>query len=298
MLLQFLCLVALSLAAAVKTGQTVEHHGDIIESPSLPGFNVRRVEAISPMPLARVVQNHMVIKRISNDRPLRRRPSASWITNRRRGAPTGVGNVTSVDRYDSQYATEVLLNGRLVQLVLDTGSADTWVRGPNFQCLNDPNGTQPTCNLGAAYAGDFPDGPIQNQHFAVNYGDGESIAGLLGVMNVSIGGIYISGQEIALASQGRWYGNNVSSGVLGMAYPSLTSAYWGTNLSDTAPYLETKYSPVVNSMIDSGIIQPYWCLAIDRNSSQGVFSLGGMPPVDLSSSYAVITPLLIVSSSL
>lgn len=98
-----------------------------------------------------------------------------------------------------------------------------------------------------------------------------------------------------MASQGTWYGNNVTSGVMGMAYPALTSAYMTDNLTDNSDALAMPYSPLFTSMVTAGLIQPYWEIAIDRNSTRGTFALGGDTPVNINGSHYAESDMLIVS---
>lgn len=210
----------------------------------------------------------------------------------------GFGNVSVVDRKANQYSIDVLLNGSPMKLLLDSGSSDTWIRGANFTCSN-PNVTGPSCGLGPAYPElDFPGGHITGQHFYISPNDNETVAGLLGFMDVEVAGITVHGQEIGLASAGTWNGDNVTSGVLGLAYPSLTSAYYGDDLSDNSLEDMTLYSPVFTSMMMGDQVESYWCLSLDRNSTSGTVSFGEMPPVNVSFANTAQTHLIIVSTSL
>jgi hypothetical protein len=275
---------------------------DLVSSLSAPGFTFRRAKPFKTLPQFRNdVQNGGETYFEATRLPLResgsgRRSAAALIYGMQLDDSSDVyGNVSAVDHYATQYSVTVLLNGAPMSLIIDTASSDTWVKGMNFTCSNPSNDT--ACDLGPAYPeNDFPDGHIQNQHFGIQYGDGENIAGQLGYMDVEIAGVTVKSQEIGLAAQGAYSGHNVTSGVLGMAYPALTSAYFSDNLTDNDPSLETQYSPLITSLISQGIIQPVWAIAISRNSTKGMFGLGAMPPVNLNTSHYATTDMIIVSS--
>ncbi|KAI0182157.1 acid protease [Hypoxylon sp. FL1284] len=294
-LIGLLGLAALSSAApALPHLSTHANHHSAVHSLSLPGFQFRRVEPLVSISSSKKVQNHLCLRRLSTGKP--RRSAAAVFGQVQRDNDGGrYENVTAVNHYAVEYAVSAIFNGIPMTIVVDSGSADTWIRGFNFTCRNGLNQTIPSeaCGLGPPFTGDFVGGPLEDEHFTIAYGDGENIQGRVGYMDVEFAGIMVAGQEIALASQGTWLGNGVSSGVLGLAYPSLTSAYMGDDLDADAQYLSVPYSPLFTSMVSDGLIEPYWTLAMARNSSLGSISLGGMPPVNLSHSNYDSTPILI-----
>ncbi|KAI0137484.1 aspartic-type endopeptidase-like protein [Xylariales sp. AK1849] len=267
---------------------------EVVHSLSAPNVSFRSPRVFSTKSPTRRVQNHMEMTMVPNHRMGGRPSAASLLASLQLdGGQHGFGNISVVDRFATQYAVDILLNGAPMRLVIDTGSSDTWVKGLNFSCSSPGNDTT-ACSLGPAYPDlDFPGGHLKDQHFYILYGDNETIAGQLGLLDVKLGGITVHDQEIGLASQGQWTGDNVTSGVLGMAYPALTSAYWSDSLAENDPVLATTYSPLFTSMINDGLVEPYWTLAISRNSSKGTFALGGLPPINLNSSHVSTTYMII-----
>ncbi|KAI1472086.1 acid protease [Daldinia caldariorum] len=246
--------------------------GDLIHSLSLPGFRFRRVKPLTSIPVERKVQNYIDLRRVPHDVRKPRRSAAALFGQIQRGSGgTGYENVTAINHYAAEYAVQASLNGRQMELVIDSGSADTWVVGSNFSCKGIFNETlsDDFCSLGPAFSGNFTGGPLPNLHFAIKYGDGEGVQGLMGQVDVEFAGVTVFDQEIAIASQGTWRGNNVTSGILGLAYPSLTNAYWGDDIYDTTPLLCVPYSPLFTSMVSDGLVEPYWAIALARNSSLG-----------------------------
>lgn len=299
-------LFAFVLWLGVCVGRPFLEHVPSLSLPSVQFYKALPFETVpvvkhgekAPLPA------HATLKRILNTSARGSRPSAASVlraianTGRVDTFPAvGFGNVSVVDHTATEFYVEITLNGKNASLVLDTSHADTWIRSANFTCLNAQNDTRSSsCDWGPAPSVDFNHGPIRKQHLATRYEDGQSVSGRLGFMNVSLGGLEVPDQEMAIATEGIWHGNNVTSGVLGMAFPALTSAYSGDNFNNTNQADEVLYSPFFTSLIQEGHVQPYWTLAINRNRSDGAFGLGEMPPsIDLNGSHTATTDLLIVS---
>ncbi|KAL4739958.1 aspartic peptidase domain-containing protein [Aspergillus similis] len=91
-------------------------------------------------------------------------------------------------------------------------------------------------------------------------------------------------------------GDGVNSGLLGLGYPSLTSAH-PSNVTDNTTYWFNRlpYKPILYEMYDQGLIrEPYFAHVLARsalNESGPVFggylSLGELPPVAHSDSWAI-----------
>lgn len=82
---------------------------------------------------------------------------------------------------------------------------------------------------------------IEDENFNVSYADGEYLPGDLGYEEITIAGIKIARQEVALTFLAGWNGGGISSGLLGLALPSFTEAFSGTNAS--ADEIATFQSP-------------------------------------------------------
>ncbi|KAI1506438.1 aspartic peptidase domain-containing protein [Biscogniauxia marginata] len=292
-----LSLAAICLASPLTPLVPPAGHGDVVHSLSLPGVQFRRVKPTLSTPIEKKVQNHLKITRVPHQANVQRHRSATsrFAQIQRDHGGYGYENVTAVNAYAAEYAVELTLNGLPATVIIDSASADTWTKGTNFTCLGNTNETraEDSCLFGPSYQGNFTGNPIPNQHFVIKYGDGEILQGRLGLMDVELANITVTGQEVGIASQGTWHGNNVTSGVLGLAYPSLTNAFWGDDFEDNSQFNSVPYSPLFTSMISEGLIEPYWAIALDRNSSTGLVSIGGLPPVDLSASHEAFTPILI-----
>lgn len=209
---------------------------------------------------------------------------------------TGYQNITSSTAYGTQYAVDVLFADQPLKLLLDTGSSDTWIVQSGYSCVDfaEEPVDQASCGFGPAYEGGFQYGAIPDQHIYIQYGDGEVIYGPVGFSDITLGNITVKKQEAGLANQTYWFGNNVTSGVLGLAYPSITNAYLGTG--EEHNWLDAEsYSPVFSSMVNQGLVAPFFSIAINRNSSGGLIAWGGIPPVKgLDYSTAVSMDIVIV----
>ena len=107
----------------------------------------------------------------------------------------------------------------------------------------------------------------------------------MGLQDVVIAGVTAQNTQVGVINSAFWLGDNVTSGLLGLAFPVLTKAFRGDE--------RLEYDPVVTTMIKQGAIAPVFSLALDRNGDGGFLALGGIPPGNFSSEFAS-TPILIV----
>lgn len=142
------------------------------------------------------------------------------------------------------------------------------------------------CQFGPVFNGTFGEDAIPDQNFNISYMDGEFLTGVMGYETVTLAGITVDKQEVALVNYTYWRGDNITSGLLGLAYPVLTSAFAGNDPTVDSHDTEVEYSPIITTMIDEGLIPPVFSLALVRNSSDGYLALGGLPPVDYTEPFA------------
>jgi hypothetical protein len=96
-----------------------------------------------------------------------------------------------------EYLTDITVGDATFQVVLDTGSSDTWLIQKNFQCV-DSNGkkqSESACAFGPAFNGSID--VIPNENFNITYGDGEFITGNMGYADVTIAGLTVKKQEVS-----------------------------------------------------------------------------------------------------
>lgn len=201
-------------------------------------------------------------------------------THQRVAGGFGYENISSTSAYGTQYAVEASFNGHRMSLIVDTGSSDTWAVPQSFRCI-DYSGQllpQATCGFGATYPETFQYGATDPEtHMFIQYGDGEIVTGPMGFTDITVGNITVKKQQMCLANTTYWYGNNYTSGLMGLAFPSLTNAYLGDG-TDHERANSVQYSPLFTSMVNQGLIDPVFSIAIDRNASTGMLAFGGIAP--------------------
>lgn len=126
------------------------------------------------------------------------------------------------------------------------------------------------------------------------YADLEFMTGVMGYETVTVAGVTVEKQEVALVNYTYWFGDSVTSGLMGLAYSRLTSAFVGTNSSVNDEDKQVPYDPIMTTMVKRGLIEPMFSLVLDRDSEHGYLALGGLPPVNHTGTFAT-TPILMVS---
>ncbi|KAI7779086.1 hypothetical protein LA080_001340 [Diaporthe eres] len=190
---------------------------------------------------------------------------------------------------------EIAWNGIPVNVINDTGSSDSWLVQDGFTCVDQENRNQPNtnCSFGPPFQGAFDGGAITNQHFNLMYADLELMTGIMGYETVTVAGITVEKQEVALVNYTYWFGDSVTSGLMGLAYSRLTSAFASTNSSVNDNDKQVPYDPIMTTMIKRDLIEPMFSLVLDRDSDNGSLALGGLPPVNHTGTIAT-TPILMI----
>ncbi|WYZ37623.1 hypothetical protein EsH8_II_001129 [Colletotrichum jinshuiense] len=198
------------------------------------------------------------------------------------GISSNYQNITALSPYGTQYAVEVIWDGKPINMLFDTGSSDTWAAGSNFTCTN-MMGTavysQEACGFGPDKIDGFRYGAIEDIHFSLGYGSGEKVSGPMGYSDIEVAGITVRQQQVGLANLTYWHGNNFTNGILGLAYPSITSAFTG-DVDENRPAFQVPYSPFFTSMVQQGLSADSFSVSLVRNSS-GVIAWGGRTGVSV-----------------
>ena len=136
-------------------------------------------------------------------------------------------------------------------------SSDTWVPQKGFDCLTLEGvpTTEDTCafdtsGFDPSESSTFK--PYPDTNFNITYGSGEFLTGNVGFDTVQIGGLAVKGQEIGLVTKAAWNGHGVSSGLMGLASPNLTSVFAGIDpVEDKAqlPYNSFFYTAVQQKLV-------------------------------------------------
>ncbi|KAL2041784.1 hypothetical protein N7G274_005568 [Stereocaulon virgatum] len=188
--------------------------------------------------------------------------SAGYVQSLRKGTQVngvyGNSKVTSVES-GLVFVTEIEVGGEAFTAVVDTGSSDTWLVETGFTCAK---GDQSFCQFGDTYNKTNTFQPIANENFAISYSDGELLTGSFGKEKVTVAGITVNDQQIAVVTRANWNGDGYSSGVLGLGFPANTKAYSGVNPGANSQNSRVGYNPFFTSAYTEGNVPPLFSLAL------------------------------------
>lgn len=209
------------------------------------------------------------------------------------------GTSTSINAAESGagYAIDIDFGAETFSVIFDTGSSDLWLAQEGLRCVDYYGHEEEIseCAFGSLYSGEIDE--IAEENFNITYGDGEFLTGNLGYQTVCVGGLAVERQEVALVDLAYWNGDNESSGLMGFAYPALTSAYEGTDpTQDNVNTTDLSYTNWVFTAIEQGLMAPVFSVAISRgidSGPSGQLALGGLPDVAHEDDWAS-TPLQIL----
>ncbi|KAJ5195350.1 uncharacterized protein N7498_008788 [Penicillium cinerascens] len=287
-----LSLLALTADAAPHTGSSVSHlarhtlqNRDVdlkVTTWKPTAFTQPRTPAKSPhvMSLKKLATNH------ANTR------SAAYLKGLT-GRWLGYGEDQLISLIEGQeYATSIMFGTQSFDVIVDTGSSDTWVVKEGFECINLATGkktTEAECKFGSTYSVDWGFEKIPGEFFNITYGDGEYLHGYMGTEIITLANVMVE-TEVAVVTGAAWEGDGTTSGLTGLAFPALTSAY--SSKTDK----QKEYNPIFTTMYEEGLVEPYFSLAILRDTSgeAGYLTLGGLPPIDFTETWTT-TDILITS---
>ncbi|KAJ7153281.1 acid protease [Mycena filopes] len=226
-----------------------------------------------------------------------------------KAAKGGSGSTVAVDGsdFDEEYLTNVTIGGQHFSLIIDTGSSDTWVAQKGFNCFDlDENPVpQDTCAFGTAGFDTHASKtftPFPNVSFNITYGDGEFLSGPVGFDTVQIGGFSVARQEIGVPTLTAWEGDGINTGLIGLAFPGLTSVYNTTDPTKASNANQLPYSPLFLSGVQQKkVAKPFFSIALNRGTfdqqendpfdpNLGFLAFGGIAPVPVTNT-AVTVPV-------
>ncbi|KAJ5179910.1 hypothetical protein N7492_003120 [Penicillium capsulatum] len=225
--------------------------------------------------------------------PLQTLAAVSLLTlvDARDGSPRRSGTTVSLHatQYGSVFDAPVTIGNQTFQLLVDTGSSDTYVMAPGLTCINaTDNQIIPEADCLYSNKTFRPSSSYKNipsEMFGTQYGAGLA-SGAMAYEKVSIGNITAEHQKIGIANVSNPMGDGLNSGLLGLAYPAITAAHPANHTSNETYWFDRSvYSPLVFTMHQNHKIDPYFSIALARtpqNESRsfgGYLTLGGLPPV-------------------
>ncbi|KAJ3158336.1 Vacuolar protease A [Irineochytrium annulatum] len=131
--------------------------------------------------------------------------------SRRRRAPS---STSLVNVRDSLFYANVQVGSNTFQIDLDTGSADTWVRGAS--CTSNDG----SCD-GAKLDTSAPGVTALNIAYEVKYGSGQ-VKGAIYKAPVSIGDATVASMPVGVASQEEGFSGEGSDGLMGLAFNTIS----------------------------------------------------------------------------
>ncbi|KAK6969102.1 acid protease, partial [Favolaschia claudopus] len=194
----------------------------------------------------------------------------------------------------NRYLINVTVGGQLFQVILDTGSSDLWITNSNFSCVDANRTVVPpeTCQFGPAKFNSSASTTFEpaspNATFFVQYGSGEFLRGPVGFDTVEIAGVSVTQQKFGIPDLNHFLGDEVPEGVLGLAYPGLTSVY---TVAENGSLTQSPYMPFFfNAVEQNQITEPSFSISLDRASLEqeendlfdpklGFFAFGTSVPV-------------------
>lgn len=197
------------------------------------------------------------------------------------------------------FLADITIGTQTVSAIMDTGSSDFWFWQQDTRCLDTATleqVNQSECGYQGIpltqSASMFQQ--IPNAHWNTSYLVGEQLGGPIGYANISFGGIEVPKQEIALAdyvTTGLFPMGGNTSGIVGLAYPSLTEVFPGTDPSkdvscgaypgaNNTGCNQGHYSPLLSTIFADGLSPPVFSFALSRSASTGgVMAVGGVPKI-------------------
>ncbi|KAJ9661545.1 hypothetical protein H2198_001925 [Neophaeococcomyces mojaviensis] len=275
--------------------QAAPHHGRSINSPYATSSHTIDLKAIPG---------------VSN-------PSSRSLHCDRRRSASLANQTAPLINLDASFAAPVKISDQSFYLVVDTGSADTWVPDVFFTCLYGEIGpwasptSQDECAFGTYFDRDNSDlmfNVTPNSNFYASYADGSGAGGLLGQTSLKLASsLTVPNQQVGVATIASWKGDNITSGILGLAYSPLTSKYPGTNIWDDkqCPFINSSnrylpsdykcnqetYPALIETLFQSSnnsgpqLQEKAFSIALSRDHSNnfngGTLTFGGIPELSL-----------------
>lgn len=203
-----------------------------------------------------------------------------------------------VDIIGASYIAHVTVGTKTVPLLIDTGSSDLWVAPNNFICLDADSHTieQSACGFHSFVEDTFSGGVVPDEYISIFYGNGQFTHGPYGLESISLGGITVPSQQIALPSEGYIkVASGDFAGILGLGYPGMVAARKGKKpkpyVNNTDPL--TTYDTWFGNAVKQNLTEPLFSIALNMNGG-GLLAIGGVVDVPIQGGFAA-TPILMVS---
>ncbi|EIN11161.1 acid protease [Punctularia strigosozonata HHB-11173 SS5] len=214
----------------------------------------------------------------------------------------------------SRYYAPINVGGQDFEVLVDTGSSDTWLVQVGFSCFTIDGAPASANECGFGTAGFDPSQSstftsLPGKNINVTYGDGTFAAGPVGTDTITVGGLTVTAQEFGVPNVTAWDGLGVEGGLLGLAYPALTSVFNGTNSTQDSFANQAPYNPFFFTAIQEGKVNAsVFSVSLDRGTfaeqsspdekpNRGFLAFGGAAPVAVTNASASAPVLLATNSA-
>ncbi|KAH9223954.1 aspartic peptidase domain-containing protein, partial [Leptodontidium sp. 2 PMI_412] len=192
----------------------------------------------------------------------------------------------------------VTIGGQPFQLLVDTGSSDTWVATTNFTCVDSQEKAkqQSTCKIPTLYTQPSSAEVVPGVMLSQGYASGEFVVGPMVLETVSIGGITVQKSQVGAVTTAFWNGDGVNGGLLGLSGSFMLIRNRTT--AQDANRKQVVYDPVFQKMIQENVTKPFFSMSIDTTTSgpAGFLVFGGLPAVAHSDNFTTV-PIIKKTSS-
>ncbi|KAI0086737.1 acid protease [Irpex rosettiformis] len=266
-------------------------------------FNIRRVVPQRSIDIqnAQIIPQASFVSSFSSKVPRRAAKKRALLELRRSASKTST--IIGTDD-NEEYATSITVGGQNFEVIDDTGSSDLFLPQVGFQCFSLSDASVPEADCFFCTAGFDPAKsrtfkPFNNMNFNITFADQEFLTGGVGFDTVSIGGLSVAQQEFGVVTKAAWNGDGVTSGLVGFAFPGLTSVFNGSNPDLDVPGGQVVYQPFFFKAVEDELVQPFFSVTLDRGSVAartnstldphlGFLALGGIPPVAVTGTSATV----------
>jgi hypothetical protein len=122
----------------------------------------------------------------------------------RRQVTSGATDLIPTRLIGHSFLTDIAIGDQSFNVILDTGSSDTWVAGTGYQCISRSSGAQvpqSTCNLNPTYSADGTFTLVPNENMLSSYAEGTFIQGPVGYSVVTLAGLTVPRQIVGVAER-------------------------------------------------------------------------------------------------
>lgn len=93
-------------------------------------------------------------------------------------------------------------------------------------------------------------------NFNISFADEEFLTGNVGFDDITVGGLTVPQQEFGVVTKAAWDGDGVTTGLMGLAFPGLTSVFNGSDPDADAAANHAIYNPTFFTAVQKNLVAP------------------------------------------